>query len=95
MHDRDQRVLSWLSDLDPAEQARAIRRLGENDALRDVGAHLTIDRIGDVLKYASGTNLGSQIRGALEHLLEQTELPKAPTIPPPRRRKRREVDPPE
>ena len=94
MQDRDQRVYSWLSDLDPAEQSRALQRLSADDALQDIGDHLTIDRIRDVFKYVPSTKLASQIRDVLGRLMGQTE-PNVPAAPPPPRRKRREVDPPE
>jgi hypothetical protein len=97
VHDRDQRVLSWLFDLDTPEQATALRQLGADDALRDIGDHLTIDRIRDVFKYIPATKLASQIRDALAGLLERTELPEEVLATPPARprKKRREVNPPE
>jgi hypothetical protein len=94
MHDRDRRLLSWFLDLGASEQARALRQLCADDALRDVGDQLTIDRIRDVFKYAPAAPLALQIRDTLLRLMHQTEL-NVPAAPPPRRRKRREVDPPE
>jgi len=94
MHDRDRRVLSWLLDLATSEQASALRQLGAQDALRDVGDQLTLGSIEDVFEYAPATTLASQIRDTLVRLMHQTEL-NVPAAHPPRRRKRREVDPPE
>jgi len=96
MHDRDRRVLSWFLDLGASEQARALRQLGADDALRDVGGQLTIDRIRDVFKYAPATQLASQIRDGLVRLLESTDLPEVQTDPvPARKMRRRECNPPD
>jgi hypothetical protein len=95
MHDRDRQVFSWLLDLAASEQARALRQLGADDALRDVGDQLTLDRIRDVFKYAPATKLASQIRNGLVRLLESTDLPEVATAPARARRKRGEVNPPD
>lgn len=91
MHDRDQQFLSCLSDMDPAEQAIVPRQLGNDDALRDVGDHLTIERIRDFWKYAPGSKLASQIRDALVPLLERADPPEEPKSQRPR--KKRVVNP--
>ena len=94
MHDRDRRILFWLWDLSTSEQASALGQLGAQDALRDVGDQLTLGSIEDLFEYAPAATLVSQIRDTLARLMHQTERD-VPAGPPPRRRKRREVDPPE
>jgi hypothetical protein len=79
--------------MEPQEQVRVLRRLRENDTLKDIRDHLTIERIRDIFKYAPTMKLAWQIRETLVRLLERTELPEQPTRV--RRLKRREVNPPE
>jgi hypothetical protein len=69
----DRRLLSHLADLEPEKRAWVLEKLGEDAALRDVGADLTLDRIRDVLEYAPSTTLARQIRAALAHILRFTD----------------------
>jgi hypothetical protein len=80
-HDRHspRRVFSWLWDLSTPEQASALRQLGAQDALRDIGHQLTLGSIEDV-EYAPATTLASQIRDTSVRLMHQTEL-NAPAAP--------------
>jgi hypothetical protein len=73
MRSRDRRLLSHLADLEPQERACILAQLGEDEALRDVGADLTIDRVRDVLEYAPTAKLAQQIRNALARVLESTD----------------------
>jgi len=46
----DRRLVSHLSELEPRERAHILAQLGEDEALRDVRADLTIDKVRDVLR---------------------------------------------
>jgi hypothetical protein len=66
----DRRLVSHLAGLEPQDRADILAQLGEDEALRDVGADLTIDRVRDVLEYAPTAKLAQQIRNALARALE-------------------------
>src|SRR5262249_58150412 len=73
MLSNDRRLLDHLGELDEQEQTYILAQLGEDEALRDVGAHLTIDKVRDVLEYAPTTRLARQIRAALARALQRTD----------------------
>ena len=73
MLSNDRRLLSQLAELEPDERAYILRQLSEDEALRDVGADLTIAKVRDVLEYAPTAKLARQIRNALARALQRTE----------------------
>src|SRR5262245_10751342 len=91
---RDRELLRQLAELEPNKQGDILVQLGEDKALRDVGAELTIDRVRDVLEYAPTAKLAQQIRDALAHILERVtrntyvSRSRAADVPPRASRKR-------
>jgi hypothetical protein len=85
LRSRDRQLVSHLSDLDPQDRAQALKQLAADEALRDIGADLTIQRIRDVLDYAATTKLAQQIRAGMARALEggdkgtDARLPLEPT----------------
>jgi hypothetical protein len=72
MRDGDRRLVSRLADLEPEQRAHVLAQLGADEALRDVAASLTMDKVRDVLEYAPRAKLAQQIRKALASALERT-----------------------
>jgi hypothetical protein len=69
--DRDRRLVNDLADLEPEKRTHVLAQVRADEALRDVGADLTIDKVRDVLEYAPTAKLAQQIRNALVRALDR------------------------